>query len=412
MSASAVRRMSARQLTAVLTLFGLAYFLSLFFRSVNAVIAPYLSAEMGLDAASLGLLTAAYFLGLGLMQIPMGMFLDAYGPRPVQSALLLIAASGMTLFAISDDLWLLIVARTLIGVGLAGGLMAGFQVAALWLPANKMALANGCFLAVGGVGVLASTAPVEFAMAYISWRVLFGVIALATIVISLGIFWKTPDPARVAPTRLGEQIAGIRAVMSSRFFWCFAPLTAMCFATGTALQGLWAASWLRDVAGLDRPTTSLYLTAMALAMIVGSAGGGAASLVLKRFQLSLRHLVLGSAILFIVAQLCVILGPVSMALSFWLVFTLTYNVVTLSYALVAQSFPLAYAGRSNAVMNCFVILVTFVVQYAIGLSLEWWEGKSAETFSRASYRATFLWLSLLQILALFWCLAGLRRASG
>ena len=42
--------------------FAAAYFLSLFFRSINAIIAPDLVSEFGVSASDLGLLTAAYFL--------------------------------------------------------------------------------------------------------------------------------------------------------------------------------------------------------------------------------------------------------------------------------------------------------------------------------------------------------------
>ena len=42
--------------------FAAAYLLSYFYRSVNAVISPDLSRELGISASSLGLLTSAYFL--------------------------------------------------------------------------------------------------------------------------------------------------------------------------------------------------------------------------------------------------------------------------------------------------------------------------------------------------------------
>ena len=48
----------------VLAPFALGYFLSYLFRTVNAVIAPNLAADLGLSSADLGLLTSAYFLTL------------------------------------------------------------------------------------------------------------------------------------------------------------------------------------------------------------------------------------------------------------------------------------------------------------------------------------------------------------
>jgi hypothetical protein len=45
-----------------------------------------------------------------------------------------------------------------------------------------------------------------------------------------------------------------------------APLSAIGIGTSWSLQGLWAASWLRDVAGLDRTSIVDHLSVMAFAV--------------------------------------------------------------------------------------------------------------------------------------------------
>jgi len=94
----------ARLIAVVFLPFAGGYFLSYLFRSTNAVIAPQLTAQVGLTAADLGLLTSCYFLAFASFQLPLGLLLDRYGPRRVQSALLLSAALGAALFAIGDSL--------------------------------------------------------------------------------------------------------------------------------------------------------------------------------------------------------------------------------------------------------------------------------------------------------------------
>src|SRR5437773_2677069 len=68
--------------------FAFAYFLSYIFRGVNAVIFPYLERDIGITAADLGLLTSAFFLFFALIQPMLGVALDRYGPRRVQTVLL------------------------------------------------------------------------------------------------------------------------------------------------------------------------------------------------------------------------------------------------------------------------------------------------------------------------------------
>ena len=81
--------------------FAAAYFLSYLYRTANAVISPDLTRELALNPASLGLLTGAYLLAFGLMQIPAGMLLDRFGPRRVEPVLLGVAAVGAITFGLA-----------------------------------------------------------------------------------------------------------------------------------------------------------------------------------------------------------------------------------------------------------------------------------------------------------------------
>jgi Major Facilitator Superfamily len=87
------------------------YYIAYLFRTINAVMAAPLATELGLGADDLGLLTSVYFLTFAVAQIPIGILLDRYGPRRVQSVLLVVAAVGSTLFAVSDHFLMLLVGR-------------------------------------------------------------------------------------------------------------------------------------------------------------------------------------------------------------------------------------------------------------------------------------------------------------
>ena len=84
--------------------FAAGYYLSYLFRTINALISDRLISDTGLGTADLGLLTSVYFLVFAAAQIPIGVLLDRFGPRRVQSCLLLVAAAGAGLFAISTGL--------------------------------------------------------------------------------------------------------------------------------------------------------------------------------------------------------------------------------------------------------------------------------------------------------------------
>jgi MFS family permease len=131
-----------RPILLVLLPFAAGYFLSCFFRTINAVIAGQLTAELGLDASHLGLMTSVYFLTFAVIQLPLGVLLDRFGPRRVQSGLLLVAAVGAALFARSNQFAALVVGRALIGFGVAGALIAGLKAIVSWFPNERILLFN------------------------------------------------------------------------------------------------------------------------------------------------------------------------------------------------------------------------------------------------------------------------------
>ncbi len=74
--------------------FAAGYFTSYLFRVVNAAISDDLVTELGLSNTDLGLMTSMYLYGFVLFQLPLGLLLDRFGPRLVQTGLLLVAALG------------------------------------------------------------------------------------------------------------------------------------------------------------------------------------------------------------------------------------------------------------------------------------------------------------------------------
>lgn len=126
--------------------FASGYLLSYALRAINAVIAPSLTGELGLSNADLGLLSSAYLVSFGCMQLPLGIWLDRYGARRTEAALLLVAALGAAVFASSSSLAGLWIGRALIGIGVSACLMAAFKGYRQCLRRNgKASCRAGCW---------------------------------------------------------------------------------------------------------------------------------------------------------------------------------------------------------------------------------------------------------------------------
>lgn len=383
------------------------YFLSYLFRSVNAIIAPDLTADLSLSPADLGLLTAAYFLTFAAVQLPLGIALDRYGPRRVQTCLLLVGAIGAAMFGYGTDLGSLVLARGLIGVGVAGGLMTSFKAIVMWFPAKRWPLVNGCFMATGGLGALAATQPVELALRVTDWRGVFFWLAGITVAAAIVILFVVPEkPASHGNSiRLREQMRSLGHIFRDPLFWCLAPSTVAFLSCTMSIQGLWVGPWLADVAGLARPDIAHQLFVLSACLTLGFVLTGVlADLLARRGIGTFRSMVLGMIIL-MTAQALLVLQIQPTAYWVLALFGVSANVVALSYSMLSRHFPVEYAGRANTALNLIVFAGAFIAQYALGAIIGWWErtphgGRPAVAYAVAFgvvfalQAATFAWLIL------------------
>src|SRR5262249_17010519 len=149
-------------------------------------------------------------------QIPIGILLDRFGPRRVQSALLLIATAGAALFAMSTGLPSLLFARAMIGLGVAAALTAGLKSIVIWFPRERVALLNGYMIMLGSLGGVTATAPAEHLLAWMGWRQLFEILAATTGATAMLIYVVVPE--RIVPSTASIP-ATLRSVYSDRRFW-------------------------------------------------------------------------------------------------------------------------------------------------------------------------------------------------
>jgi MFS family permease len=389
--------MSQTRLVArVLLPFAAGYFLSYLFRSINALIAGDLRAELGLGADDLGLLTSVYFLVFATVVLPCGVLLDRYGPRVVDSALLIVAAAGSLVFATAGGMWTLLAGRALIGLGVALALIAGLKAIVLWFPPQRVALANGFYVMLGALGAVSATGPAELLVHGIGWRGLFAALAAASAVVALLILLVVPEKKHGQAAGAAPNV-GFSTVFRDSRFWRIAPFGSAGAGMSWALQGLWAAPWLTDVAGLDRSAVVGHLTLMAAVLAASALLLGALAERLRRAGLRTEVFLAGTLCLSMVAQLTLLLGiPVSSQLLF-AVTAVAGATPVLSFSILARYFPTEVAGRANATLGVLNMGSAFALQCLSGLIIAQWpaDGGHYPAIAHEAAMATGLGLQLI-----------------
>jgi MFS family permease len=389
--------------------FAAGYLLSYLFRTSNAVIGPVLAEDLALPDHALGLLTSTYFISFAAAQIPVGILLDRYGPRRVESILLLFAAAGAAVFALAGDLAGLAWGRALIGLGVSACLMAAFKAFSQAFPPDRQAALIGWIMSAGGLGAVVAAQPLEVAIDLAGWQYVMLGLAAATVAVSALIWVAVPDSSgSVQAAGLAEQLAGVRRVMTHRQFWRYAPMVTLSIGGFMAVQGLWVSRWMAEVEGLGRVQIAEQLTWLNVAMIGGCLFMGFVTtpLIRRGFGEAKILNVIAVAYVLVFAAINLLGGGGQGWL--WALLAFIYPTSNICYAILTRSLPLALSGRANTALNLAAFVGAFGLQWGMGVLVDalravGWDAGTA-------YRGTFALLLALQAAAVAWMFVAARPA--
>ena len=402
-SSSSIRR----RLFLIVGVVGLVYVMSQFFRTANGVIAKDLSFDFSLTPEGLGILTGVFFLSFAIVQIPLGMLFDRFGVRVIMPTFLLLAIAGSVIFGISNSVTELLIARIMMGCGVAPVLMGALFIFGRWADPSEFSTWMGRMVAIGSVGALLSATPLAWVAQDYSWRFAFYGAAVVT-AIGAGLIWMVvrndpPNPVKKLENtdsvnkkseNLRQSIYGLGSILVNRKLW---PILAMAFVSypvTITILGLWGAPWLVDVYGLDKVAAGNIMLWMAIALMFASIALGPIEK-----KLNMRKWLAISCSMTIGISLLVLAiwpkAPITIAIILVIIIGLasSHNIVLASHG--RSLFPSNLAGRGMSLFAIAFMGGPFIMQSLTGLIVGSFK---SETFATAdlnvdAYRAVFGFLA-------------------
>lgn len=242
------------------------YFLAMFHRNGLGVAALEAQQRFHVGPALLSLLPMLQLLVYVVLQVPTGLMADRIGPR--RSLLMGLAAmtGGTVLFALAPNIQTAVAGRVLIGLGDAVTFLNVIRLGALWFPRSRYALISALTGVMGGLGQIASVAPLAAALHGLGWTAAFlgsaGVTA-AMALLALLVIRDRPAGARDrhphVPITLWASLTealkarGPRAGMANH---------AAVMAPYTVIAVLWGYPFLVEGLGMTSATAGLVLTGL------------------------------------------------------------------------------------------------------------------------------------------------------
>jgi MFS family permease len=381
----------------ILALLCVTYVFSQFFRNSTGVIGPELMTAFGFGPDGLGLLSASFFLGISLAQIPVGLLLDRFGPRYTNYGLMALAVGGTLVFALAPDPATLLIGRVVMGIGCAAAYTGATVVCARWFQPDRFAGASSIVLASGNLGAILATTPLAWSAAVYGWRETF--LAAAALAF-LGCLWgfavvRDAPPGHAFLSRkhetAGEAMRGLWQVMTNRPFLRVLAVAFTNYPLVVAILGLWGAPYLFDRYGLAPVDRGNILLVMALSTIAGFVIYGQ----LDRLLDTRKWLVAGGlGVSILVLTTLGLAGPLPLWATAALFATLglfgSFNSVTLAHG--RSLFAPHLVGRMAAMFNLGVQGGVGIIQIASGLLIAALAGPDGATPAMA-WRVLFLVLA-------------------
>ena len=383
---------------------GLAFILSQFLRSSPAVIAPNLRSELGLSVTELSSMPAALFLGSALMQLPVGILLDRFGPRKTITGFLLITFIGILGVSYSYSAIGLILTLFITGCGIAPVYMGLIVILSRWVPRDRLAAASSIAVAISGVGLLLSATPFAWASSLIGWRETLKLIGFGVAILSCVIWLVVRDrpPGSTLPdkkpTSLRETARGLIKVLSDTRLYGLAAVASVSVGSFLSTRALWTGPYLNDVFGLDLIDRGNVIFVLSTAWLFSALIYGP----LDRLFDTRRGVVTVGAIIMALSFVLLSVNrseSIIVVTGLFVLLGLSASFSGLIFAHARALFPDTYTGRAVTAINLFIWTGVFFVQVITGEIVSFFPTDELGRSPQIAYQTMFSVLAISLFIA-------------
>ena len=397
-----------------------AFFFCEYFARVDAgVVLDQLMSALNATSGELGSLGAYFYYPYIVMQIPVGLLVDRYGPRRWLSAAAFVSAVGAMIFAVATVLMVAKAGRFLIGLGASFAFVSTIKLATIWFDQKKWGLLSGLTQGSGMLGAALGAGGFAFLVHQFTWRYAMLGVAAVLLIFSLLIYVFVRDKKAhllshvVSMDSVSLPITqALKVVLCSQQSWANALYAGFLYAPTAALGEFWGMTFFHHVYSISKIDAGLMMSAIFIGWAIGGPSVGWLSDKLK----TRKKLMSVSAMMSLLILSFVLYGP---TLSEWVLllgmflYGISNTGVALSYAVAGESHSKAVVGMSVAFTNMVSILIGAIMQPVMGLMLDhFWSGKMEHhlrIYSRYAYHEVLFILPCALVIALL-CLCFVKES--
>ncbi|AIL12496.1 hypothetical protein IM40_01485 [Candidatus Paracaedimonas acanthamoebae] len=360
------------------------YFFQFILRISPSIITEDLMRHFNVQSYSLGVLSAFFYNAYALMQVPIGMIVDRFGPRKILALSCLTTVIGTLIFSMAKSLSMASFGRLLIGAGSACALLGSIKLITLWFPPQRVGRLIGLTIFLGTLGASVGGAPLAFLVEKTNWQISFLLLAFLGLCLTITIWlvvkdkdhqdnpWSRPLNIENEGTSL---LKGLLTIVRMPKIWIIAIYSALMYVPIAAFADLWGVPFIREMYKLDCPVAASVISMI----FVGAAIGSPISTFLSdHYKTRLWPMMIAAIGSLLVYTAIIYLPGIPLSVMYILLFLagIFYSGKILSFASICDIVPHSVSGVAIGFSNMTVMLSGVICLPLIGGLLDqFWQGQ-------------------------------------
>ena len=343
-----------------------------------AVMVNELMKEIGLNAHSLSLISAAYFCAYASMQIPAGVLFDRFSAKIILTLAVAVCTLGIYIFIITKSPLLLASGRFITGFGSAFAFVGVLVMANEWFSQRFFPILVGIAQLIAALGAMFGEYPLSLSIELHGWQNAILGLTFIGLILTVVIALFLNNNKEIKEQTIVNEESSIRndltIILTNKYNWAIALYAFTCWGPVTSFAELWGVEFLKHNLEISKNTAAAITSSIWLGIAIGAPIIGYLSARKNIFTTILRY----CSILGFVATFLLIFGPIKnlyVAHFLALCFGIAASSQILTFSMIKANMPAKISGAAIGFMNMAVVAGGAILQPIIGAMIQFsWDG--------------------------------------